>query len=156
MTTPTIFVSQELKATFACEACGQSYTKDVSKFISHKARVQLKYKCKCGHGSSVILERRRVFRKEVRLKGVLIQNRKQYPGMVTDLSRNGIQFKTQEKALIKVDNIAEVKFTLDNPTRSEVHRPIRIRKAFSEYSFGCEFEDTEHFDDLGKYFLFYF
>ena len=156
MTIPTIFVTQELSATFACESCGQSYTKDVSEFIRHKARVRLKYKCKCGHSSSVILERRRVVRKEVRLQGMLIQNQKKYPGVVTDLSRNGIQFKTQEKALIKVDHTAEVKFTLDNPNGSEIHRPIRIRKAFSEYSFGCEFEDTEHFDDLGKYFLFYF
>lgn len=156
MTTPTVFVTPEQTATFACESCGNSNTKDVSKFVRHKARVRLKYKCKCGHIFSVILERRRVIRKEVRLKGVLTQNRKQYPGVITDLSPNGIRFETLGKALIKEDNRAEVKFTLDNPNRSEVRRHIRIRNAFSEYSFGCEFEDTEHFDDLGKYFLFYF
>ena len=156
MTIPTVYVTSELKATITCESCGKSYTKDVSKFIRHKARVRLKYKCTCGHISSVMLERRRIIRKEVRLKGVLIQNGKQYPGVITDLSRNGIKFKTLEKAFIEEDNTAEVKFTLDNPNRSEVRRQIRIRKVFSEYSFGCEFEDTEHFDDLGKYFLFYF
>jgi len=156
MTIPTIYVTSELKATFACEACGKSYTKDVSKFIGHKARVRLKYKCKCGHIAGVMLERRRIIRKEVHLKGVLVQNQKQYPGVITDLSPNGIRFKTLEKALIKVDNTAEVKFTLDNPNHSKVRRNIRVRKAFSEYSFGCEFEDTDHFDDLGKYFLFYF
>ncbi|WP_020589603.1 PilZ domain-containing protein [Desulfobacter curvatus] len=156
MTVPKVFVTQELTATIACESCGQSYTKDVSKFVKHKARVRLKYTCKCGHSSSVILERRQVFRKEVRFKGILIQNKKKYPGMVIDISRNGIRFTTQEKALLKVGNTAEVVFALDNPTRSEVHRPIRIRKAFSEYSFGCEFVDTEHLDDLGKYFLFHF
>ncbi|HKL81700.1 MAG TPA: PilZ domain-containing protein [Desulfobacter sp.] len=156
MTIPTVYVNSDLTATFACESCGKSYTKNVSKFIEHKARVRLKYKCTCGHISSVILERRRIIRKEVQLKGELIQNRKQYPGVVTDISPNGIRFKTLEKPSIKVGNTAEVKFTLDNPSRSEVRRHIRIRKAFSEYSFGCEFEDTEHFDDLGKYFLFYF
>ncbi len=156
MTIPTVFVTPELTATFACESCGNSYTKDVSKFVRHKAQVRLKYKCKCGHIFSVILERRRVIRKEVRLKGVLTQNRKQYPGVITDLSPNGIRFKTLEKALIKEGNRAEVKFTLDNPNRSEVRKYIRIRNAFSEHNFGCEFEDTEHFDDLGKYFLFYF
>jgi hypothetical protein len=156
MTIPTVYVTSDLTASFACESCGKSYTKDVSKFIEHKARVRLKYKCTCAHISSVILERRRIIRKEVQLKGELIQNRKQYPGVVTDISPNGIRFKTLEKASIKVGNTAEVKFTLDNPSRSEVRRHIRIRKAFSEYSFGCEFEDTEHFDDLGKYFLFYF
>ncbi len=71
MTIPTVFVTPELTATFACESCGNSYTKDVSKFVRHKAQVRLKYKCKCGHIFSVILERRRVTRKEVRLKGVL-------------------------------------------------------------------------------------
>ena len=156
MTIPKIFVSSELAATFVCESCGNSSTRDVSKFIRHKAKVQLKYKCKCGHIFSVILERRRGIRKEVQFKGVLIQNRKQFPGVITDLSHNGIQFKTLEKALIKEESMAEVKFTLDNPNRSEVRKRIRIRKAFSEYSFGCEFEDTDHFDDLGKYFLFYF
>ena len=156
MTIPKIFVTSELTATFVCEACGMSCSKDVSKFIGHKATVRLKYKCTCGHISSVILERRRGIRKEVQFKGVLIQNRKHYPGVVTDLSHNGVQFKTLEKAPIKEDNRAEVKFILDNPSRSEIHKRIWIRKIFSEYSFGCEFEDTEHFDDLGKYFLFYF
>lgn len=156
MTIPTIFVTPKLTATFLCESCGKSYPKDVSKFVRHRAKVQLKYKCKCGHIFSVILERRRGIRKEVKFKGVLIQDRKQYPGVITDLSHNGIQFKTLEKALIKKDNMAEVKFTLDNPNRSEVRKRIRVRKVFSECIFGCEFEDTEHFDDLGKYFLFYF
>nr|WP_319397036.1 PilZ domain-containing protein [uncultured Desulfobacter sp.] len=156
MTLPKVFVTQELKATFACESCGQSYTKDVSKFIKHEAQVRLKNKCKCGHTFSVILERRRGFRKEVGFKGVLIQAPKKYPGVITDLSRNGIRFKTKEKAFLKEDRMAEVVFTLEKPNRCEIHRAVRIRKIFSEYSFGCEFEDTEHFDDLGKYFLFHF
>lgn len=156
MTISKVFVNKELKATIACESCGQTYTKDVSKFIEHKAQVRLKYTCKCGHSSSVILERRQVFRKEVRFKGILIQNKKQHPGHVTDLSRNGIRFETREKAFLKVDNTAEVVFSLDNPTHSEIHRLIRIRKAFSGYKFGCEFVETEHLDDLGKYFLFHF
>nr|WP_319494930.1 PilZ domain-containing protein [uncultured Desulfobacter sp.] len=156
MTMPKVFVTQELKATFACESCGQSYTKDVSKFIKHEAQVRLKNKCKCGHTFSVMLERRRVFRKEVSFKGVLIQNQNKYPGMVTDLSRNGIRFKTRDKAFFKQDHVAELVFALEKPNRCEIHRTVRIRKIFSEYSFGCEFEDTEHFDDLGKYFLFHF
>ena len=156
MTTPKAFVTQELTATFACDSCGESQIKDVSKFIKHNARVQLKYKCKCGHSSSVMLERRLVFRKEVRFKGELRYNRKKYPGVVTDLSHKGVRFKTLDKATFKVDNRVEVVFLLDNSNRSEIHRRVRIRKIFSEYSFGCEFEDTEHLDDLGKYFLFHF
>ena len=156
MTTPKAFVTQELTATFSCDSCGQSQTKDVSKFIKHNARVQLKYKCKCGHASSVMLERRRVFRKDVRFKGALLYNRKKFPGVVTDLSHNGIRFKTLDKAPIHVGNQAEVVFILEKPNRTEIHRSVRIRKIFSEYSFGCEFEDTEHLDDLGKYFLFHF
>lgn len=156
MTIPKVFVTQELKATFACESCGQSYTKDVSQFIKHKTQVRLKNKCKCGHIFSVMLERRRVFRKEVRFNGVLIQNTNKYPGVITDLSRNGIRFKTLEEADLKEESIAEVVFTLDKPNRSEVRRTVRIRKISSAHSFGCEFENTEHFDDLGKYFLFHF
>lgn len=156
MTIPKVFVNQELTATFACESCGESYTKDVSKFVKHKTQVRLKNKCKCGHVFSVMLERRQVFRKPVRFNGVLIQNQKQYPGVITDLSRNGIRFNTLDEAFFKEDSMAEAVFTLDKPNRSEIRRHVRIRKAFSEYSFGCEFEDTEHLDDLGKYFLFHF
>ncbi|PIE62482.1 MAG: pilus assembly protein PilZ [Desulfobacter postgatei] len=156
MMIPIVYVTPELTGTFACESCGNFYTKDVSKFVKHKDRVRLKYKCLCGHVFSVMLERRQVIRKEVRLKGVLIQNRKRYPGVITDLSRNGIRFRTLEKAFIKVEYPAEIKFTLDNPNRSEIHRHIKIQEVFSEYSFGCKFDNTEHFDDLGKYFLFHF
>jgi hypothetical protein len=156
MTIPTVYVTSELNASFTCESCGKSYTKDVSKFVRHEARVRLKYKCKCGHIFSVILERRRTIRKDVCLKGVLMQNENQYPGEITDISPNGLRFKTLKKALIKEDSTAEVKFTLDNPNCSEVRRFIKVRKVLSEYSFGCEFESSEHFDDLGKYFLFYF
>lgn len=156
MTIPKVFITPELTATFACDQCGKSYQKDVAKFVEHKAQVRLKYKCKCRHVFSVILERRRSIRKEVVLKGMLIQSRRKYPGVITDLSRNGIRFKTLEKAFIKIDNNVEVKFSLDNPNQSEVRKHIWIRKALSEYSFGCEFKDKEHFDDLGKYFLFYF
>ncbi|NWH06344.1 PilZ domain-containing protein [Desulfobacter latus] len=156
MTIPKVFVNSNMTATFACESCGELHTKDVSKFVGHKTRVRLKYKCKCGHTFSVFLERRRGVRKEVFFKGLLIQNQKAYRGVITDMSLNGIRFKTTDKARIEEDTVAEVKFTLDNRSRSEVLRPIKIRKVFSENCLGCEFVDTNHFDDLGKYFLFHF
>ena len=156
MTVPRVFVTSTSTATFSCDECGKSYQKDVSRFIGHEAEVKLKYKCKCGHSFSVILERRRSIRKELSLRGCIIQNQKKWQGMVTDLSRHGVKFKALEKADLEVKRTAEVRFTLDTQKRSEISRLVKIKKKFSPMVFGCEFLDEEHFDDLGKYFLFHF
>ena len=156
MTTPRVFVTSTFTATFSCSECGKSYSKDVSQFIGHQAQVKLKYKCKCGHSFSVILERRRSIRKERNLKGLIIQGQKKWNGLITDLSKHGIKFKLLEPAGLEVQKTAEVRFTLDNPNQSEISRLVIVKRAFSPSVFGCEFVDEVHFDDLGKYFLFHF
>ncbi|WP_022668933.1 PilZ domain-containing protein [Desulfospira joergensenii] len=156
MTIPRVFVTSTFTATFSCSDCGKSYQKDVSPFIGHEAEVKLKYKCKCGHSFSVILERRRSIRKERSFKGHIIQNQKKWHGVVTDLSKHGLKFKVLEKSDIKVKRSAEVRFVLDNPNGSKITRIVKIKRAFSPLVFGCEFVDDVHYDDLGKYFLFNF
>lgn len=74
-----VFVTSNHIATFPCPKCGNSYQKDVSKFIGHETQVRLKYKCKCQNSFSVLLERRRAIRKEVNFKGFLIEKKQKIP-----------------------------------------------------------------------------
>ncbi len=154
--TVRIFVSSDLMAPFHCPQCGKSRQKDVTKFIQHKASVRLKYTCKCKHSFSVVLERRQTKRKAVSLKGFVIKNKTKYPIIIEDISKQGIKINALEKLSFKEGDIIDVEFILDDQNNSEVRRKVKIKKMFSPYRMGCEFLITEHYDSLGKYFLFYF
>jgi hypothetical protein len=156
MVVKTIFVSSNLEAWLPCSECGQTYQKDVSKFMGHHTKVRLKYTCKCKHRFSVILERRRFVRKNLLLKGYLIEGNQKIPITVQDLSRTGIKIKVASKMRHNIGDIIQIQFRLDNKSRSEISRAVRIKRVVPPTEFGCEFTQEEHYDDLGKYFLFDF
>jgi len=66
---PKIYITSENTANFNCPECTKSRILDVSKYKNIKKTVRLKYKCQCGHSYSVILERRRLRRKNTDLFG---------------------------------------------------------------------------------------
>jgi len=143
-------------ATIPCEQCGKSYQKDVSKFIGHEKQVRLKYKCKCQNSFSVLLERRRFIRKKVNLTGSMIVKQDKIPITILDISKYGVRLKILKKFPLEVDEIVQIFFILDDSYRSEISREIRIKRLISPVSIGCEFLTKDHFDNLGKYFLFNF
>lgn len=156
MTTPKVFVTSNMEATFSCSKCGKTEQKDVSKFMGHKTQVKLKYKCKCQNSFSVILERRRSVRKNVRLKGSLIFQEKTYPITTADLSKHGIKIRLLNQPPLELEDIVTVELTLDDPGKSVVTKDVKIKKLTSDAGIGCEFLSPDHYDAFGKYFLFHF
>ncbi|MCG8683351.1 MAG: PilZ domain-containing protein [Desulfobacterales bacterium] len=151
-----IFVTPSLQAVIPCPSCGKSYSKDVSKFIGHKAEVRLKYKCKCQHTFSILLERRRFVRKKVNLKGFVIGKNDKTPLTVVDISQHGIQISIASKVPYTVGDVLQIEFILDDSNHSKISRQIQIRRVVPPVKFGCEFTNHDHYDDLGKYFLYNF
>lgn len=157
MTAMKIFTNSQGIATIPCPECGQSYHKNVSRFILHKSEVRLKYTCKCKHQFPVILERRRSIRKRVLLRGSLKdKNDLKVPITITDISKHGLRIQFTRETLYELENVIQIELTLDDPNRSKVTTKVRIKRFISPRLVGCEFLVQEHYDNLGKYFLFHF
>lgn len=151
-----VFVTSNHIATFSCPKCGNSYQKDVSKFIDHETQVRLKYKCKCQNSFSILLERRRAIRKEVNFKGFVIEKKQKIPMTIVDISKHGIKIKISKSFPLKKGDRLQVEFNLEDPNSAIISKTVRINKITSPITIGCEFTDYDHFGDLGKYFLFHF
>lgn len=151
-----IFITDDLNTNIICDKCGKMYKKNVSKFIELKQAVKLKYTCECGHSTSVLLERRRFVRKPRRFQGSIVDGVNKIPMTISDLSRYGLRVNVRQNHKFIVGNNLRLEFCLDDPGRSQVTTFARIKRIISPTSVGCEFSQDEHYDNLGKYFLFYF
>ncbi len=151
-----IFITADLYANISCDQCGKIYRKDVSGFIGHKHSVKLKYTCKCGHSASVILERRRYIRKPRGFKGFLVNGKAKDPIIIEDLSKHGLKITLKQEHSLSIGDILYLEFSLDDPPGSKVTTQASVKRIISPTSAGCEFIVDEHYDKLGKYFLFHF
>ena len=151
-----IFVTSSKMATFPCSECGNSFQKDVSKYIGHEAQVRLKYKCKCQNSFSVVLERRRSIRKNVAFRGYILDKQQKIPITVVDISKHGMKIKILKKLLLKEGQKIRIEFSLDDPKKSVISKTVQINKIIPPLTMGCKFLEQEHFGDLGKFFLFHF
>ncbi len=151
-----IFANSEVVAAIPCPSCGKTYKKDVSKFMGHRTEVRLKYTCKCRHSFPVQLERRRSIRKDVSLKGHLISEDTKIPLTITDISKYGLQLNFSRQVQYELDNTIQIAFTLNDPNCSPVSTWVKIKRFISPICAGCEFLSHDHYDNLGKYFLFHF
>ncbi|MCP4117991.1 MAG: PilZ domain-containing protein [Desulfobacteraceae bacterium] len=148
-----VFASKNQMATFTCPQCGQIRQMDVSAYMNIKKRVRLKYRCLCKHSFSVILERRKYFRKEVKLVGSVIQKKIKFPFMISNISRYGLKMTMLHKTDLKIGDQLRIGFTLDDKNRSEVFKNV-IVKDLQHKDVGVEFLSKEHYDKFGTYILF--
>lgn len=151
-----VYVTSKQTAVFSCPDCGRSENKDVAKFIGHKTKIRLKYKCRCGHAFSVDLERRRSKRKDVCLTGFLDDSSRKHEIVVEDISQHGMKVSLASKMSFEIGQNIELEFVLDDNHHSKIFRQVKVKKIISDTKIGCEFLSSEHYDDLGKYFLFHY
>jgi len=151
-----IYVNANLQATIPCSECKKTYQKDVSKFIGHHKEVKLKYTCKCKHKFTVLLERRRFIRKNKEFNGYLIQEKRKTPLKIIDISKYGVKIKLSMRILPKAGEILTIEFILDDPGSLSVTTKVKIKRVLIPDTLGCEFLDPDHYNNLGKYFLFHF
>jgi len=156
-----IYLSDNNKATFQCPKCQVSKEADVSKYKKLETSIKLTVKCSCENLYSVILERRKFFRKETNFPGKFsfcpLLGRSQKSLMtVLDISRGGLKFKMTSVPLFKKGDIIEVEFNLDNSNKTLIKKQVFVRNIkdnFVNVEF-CAF-DTNHSEDkaLGFYLL---
>jgi PilZ domain len=147
----TVHVDDSNQATIACPMCGYEKDIDVSNFKdTHK---RLKAKCRCGETFRLTLEFRKHERKKVRLPGEYVVQGKTEKGeiIVEDISLGGIRFESLNPHYISREDKVELKFVLDNPMKTKIRAPVKI-KWIIDRNVGGQFFDPKSLEkDLGTY-----
>jgi hypothetical protein len=139
-----IYAGRTSHVTIICPKCGMQKNKDVTNFKeTHK---RLKAKCKCGEVFRVALEFRRYYRKKVQLAGEYFVQEKNELGevLIEDISMTGVGFSTLKPHNISRNDIVELKFSLDNPKKTEINTLIKI-KWIVDRNVGAQFIDPNRF-----------
>ena len=126
------------QVTIICPECGLERNMDVTKFKeTHK---RLKARCRCGEVFRFTLEYRRHYRKKVRLAGEYLVQGKDERGevIIEDLSASGIRFASLRPHFISRNDIVELKFTLDNPVKTQIQGFVKIMWII-DHNVGAEF-----------------
>ena len=146
-----VYVDETNRARITCQKCGLNKNIDVTNFKdTHK---RLKAKCRCGEVFRFTLEYRKHYRKKVRLPGEYFVLGKDEKGkiLIEDISMGGIRFASLKPHQISRNDIVELKFTLDNPQRTEIHTIVKI-KWIIDRDVGVQFDDPKSLEkDLGFY-----
>jgi hypothetical protein len=146
-----IYVDDTNQVTIICPKCGIEKNIDVANFKdTHK---RLKAKCRCGEVFRFTLEYRKSYRKKVRLSGEYFVQRKNEKGeiIIEDISATGIRFASLKPHYISRNDTVELKFTLDNPTRTQIQEFVKIIWIIDR-NVGAEFIDPKSLEkNLGFY-----
>lgn len=153
------FISSTNQITFSCPQCKNTRTVDVTKHKTLDKAVKIKVHCPCGHDYPVLLERRKQYRKAVNLPGTYIRiynQRRAGSGsmVVNDVSRKGLSIQVKDVTYMKIGDVLEVKFKLDDPKRSAILKEVIIRKIF-ENDLGTEFVSIDSGNASDKAIGFY-
>ena len=149
-----VWIGDNNKGTINCPKCAVVHNIDATKFQNTKK--ELRAKCKCGEIFPLTIEFRRQFRKNVRLSGEYGIKGKKEKGeiIVKDLSLSGIKFESFRPHQISTDDILEVKFMLDNTSKKEILKEVKVIW-IDNRTVGAQFtERTLYRKDLGFYLNF--
>jgi hypothetical protein len=146
-----VYVDDNDQAIIICPKCGLKKNIDVTDFKdTHK---RLKAKCQCGEIFRLTLESRNHHRKKVWLAGEYSIQGKDEKGEINieDISLGGIRFASLKPHYISRNDTVELKFTLDNPMKTEIHTPVTV-KWIIDHNVGGQFFDPKSLEkDLGPY-----
>lgn len=156
-----VFPRDDGLVLLTCPRCGIQEPVAVGQFEKLGNAVQVS--CPCRKQFLVVLEKRRFFRKSVRLDGYFsiggdlgaigADGSIWGPMIVEDLSRAGLRFSSQNADLARPGDMMMVRFNLDNSNRSLIHKAARVVSVTGN-EVGCKFEGADSYDiTLGFYFM---
>jgi len=162
MKTVKAYVSKENTATIICVECGKLKVFDVSRIAD--VYTPRRVNCPCGAVFEVLFEKRRHFRKGVRLSGTCWKASSGNPHAISikSLARTSIGFQVlsenlnelEEVQSIKDGDILLVEFKLDNDPRTVIRGKVIVRSTSSS-CIGAEFYnlDAHTQKELGFYVM---
>ncbi len=159
--TQKVFLNDENKATFVCPECNLSTTKEASQYRQIDREVRFKIKCTCGHSYSVLLERRKHFRKETNLLGKYTHHPSSGPNKkgslrVKNISRLGLKLVINAMPGLAIGSKLSVEFSLDDKQKTIIKKDIVIRMISDSIVGGefCSFDTSDSSDKALGFYLF--
>jgi len=154
----TVYISSTNHATFTCPECEATKTVDVTRYAQMDQTVKVKSKCSCGYTWTSVLEKRKVYRKGVRLPGTfthLVDNNPVEKGsmVVTDISAGGLKIKMLEPVDLRMNDKLRVEFQLDDARQTPISKDVLV-KNIDGINIGVAFSRAESDDPaLGFYLM---
>ena len=147
-----VFVNDTNKATIICPKCGLKKDVDVTNFKNTQKK--LKAKCRCGEVFRLTLEFRKHPRKKVRLNGEYSVHGRNERGeiIIEDISAGGVRFTSLKPHYISRNDTVELKFRLDNPVKTEIHKHVKIIWII-DHTLGAQYIDQNSLETELKFYL---
>ena len=144
-----VWIGDNNKGTINCPKCAFGTNIDATKFQNTKR--ELKAKCKCGEFFQFTIEFRTRYRKDVMLPGEYSIQGKKGEIIIRDLSMSGVRFESFMLPSISDDDTLEVTFKLDNPSRKEIRKAVKVVWV-DGFMVGAKFIERNLYEkDLGFY-----
>ena len=147
-----VFVGRTNEVKIICPKCELEKNINVFKFKdTHK---RLKVKCKCGEEFRLTLDFRKYYRKKVQFAGECFIHEKNERDdiLIIDISMTGINFTTFKPHNFSRDDTVELKFNLDNPTKTEIQTTVRI-KWINDRNIGAQFNNPKLLEKDLRFYL---
>ena len=147
-----VFVDDKNKATITCPKCGLKKNVSVTSFKdTHKS---MKATCQCGEVFRVTLEFRRHRRKKVRLDGEysVVGSHEKGRIIIEDISAGGVRFASLKPHYISRNDTVELKFTLDDPMKTEIHKFVKIIWIIDK-TLGTQYVDSKSLETELEFYL---
>jgi hypothetical protein len=139
MNTAKSYIGDDGRATIRCDQCGRKKAIDAIKFQAFNK--QLTVKCACNYTFSVSFEWRKSYRKDVLLSGEYLKDDGEERKVcdmagedmgcgnmvLENLALGGLAFRTNKNHDIKVGDIIQVKFRLDDVQKSLITRNVIVK-----------------------------
>lgn len=111
-----IYIAGQSSVGVCCPSCGEWKTLTV--VPDHRAFI---IHCNCGNHFSAFFDKRKYYRKEVKLSGLYFTDFDQHHGILitaVNLSKIGIGFRSAVRKTLKVGDIVKISFSLRAPSDS--------------------------------------
>ena len=155
------FISSDNTAAITCPECQKTIIKDVSQYAEADNMIKLKAKCPCGYAFTVVLERRKQYRKATELPGTYLytpshgasKSAQHWGAMtVTDISRTGIRMKLNVQPRFQVGDRISVEFRLDDANSSLIKRDVIIEH-IKGMEVGAAYAMAQSYDNVIGFYL---
>jgi len=148
-----IYAFSERKVTFICPECG--YNRTLTESEKDQYQTSFGLDCKCGVKYECRIDFRKHYRKSVNLPGTYFQTESWVRGdiRVHNIALRGVGFYTISSHQLKLGDIIQVKFLLDDKRETEIDRQMVVR-SIERNHIGAQFAEQLPYDkDLGFYLL---
>ncbi|WP_373501655.1 PilZ domain-containing protein [Desulfococcus sp.] len=152
------FLEDDRTAVFKCPQCNLVKSMDVGQYSKLDRFIRFTARCVCGHSFKVVLERRKFYRKKVKLAGKcsLKSGSRDFSIVVKDLSRQGLGFEVFGRTPFKVGDLLMVEFKLDNDSQTVIRKEVKVQLITGE-TVGAAFYSMDpqnvYDKELGFYLL---